>query len=246
MRALVLCGGYGTRLGALTAATPKPLLPAHGRPLLAWILRHLAACGVREALVNLHFHGAAIREAIGDGTALGLGVSYVDEPALLGTAGTPRANLDFLAADGPFLVHYGDVVHDGDLTALLAHHRAYGALATIALHRRKGSNSHVTLAPDGAVEAFVERPSAEAAAKLGEGLVFSGICVLERAALDGMRSGSGDLPRDIFPALAGTGRLRGVELPMKRVAVDSPERLAQLEAMLARGDCAPGTPRRAT
>lgn len=247
MKALVLCGGYGTRLGTLTATTPKPMLTAGDRTLLEWILLHLAASGVTDALVNLHFHGDSIRSRIGDGARLGLHAHYVDEPKLLGTAGTAKANRDFLSSDGPFLVHYGDVVHDGDLVGLIAQHQRTKALATIGLHRRRGSNSHVRLGPGGCVESFVERPSDEERRHLGDdGLVFSGVCMIDEEALSAWSSAEGDLPRDVFPSLVGTGRLIGRELGGHRVAVDSPERLALLDRLLRSGECVPGRLRQAT
>lgn len=240
MKALVLCGGFGTRLGTLTATTPKPLLEAGGKPLLGWILEHLATQGVTDALVNLHFHGDAIRDTIGDGSRFGLRVRYVEEPALLGTAGTVRANADFLGSSGPFLVHYGDVVHDGDLRAVLTAHVDRDALATLALHRRAGSNSNVQLDEHGLVRAFVERPTEAERARLTGDLVFSGICVLSPEAVSAIPSGPCDLPRDVFTKLVHSHRIAAHELGGFRIAVDSPERLARLDLALRGGHCRPG------
>ena len=75
MRALVLAAGHGTRLGRITAATPKPMLDVGGRPLLEWIVRHLASQGIRELAVNLHFMPDAIRSHFGSGADLGVEIA---------------------------------------------------------------------------------------------------------------------------------------------------------------------------
>lgn len=238
-RALVLCAGLGTRLGALTATTPKPLLHAGGRPLLGWILGHLHACGVREVAVNLHFHPGQFPAVIGDGSAYGVAVRWLPEGALYGTAGSLRRAGAWLAAPGPFLVCYGDVVTDHPLDALLADLAAHPpALATMLLHRR-ASNSAIALDPQGAVSAFLERPD-EAQRRAhgleGETWVNSGICACSPALLERIPAEDPcDLPRQVLAPLAGTGRLRGQALDGRRVAVDAPERLHALEEGLLSG-----------
>ena len=232
MRALVLCAGMGTRLGSLTEERPKPLLEAGGRPLLFWILEGLASAGVHEVLINLHFRGEAIRQAVGDGSQFGLRVYYVQETELLGTAGTVRENRVFLAEQGSFLVHYGDVVHRGDLRGLIAWHHDHGALATLALHQRALSNSHVTLSAQGVITSFVERPDEKTRSLLGSGLVFSGIAVLAPEIIAQISSPPSDLPSDLFSHLAASGRLHGRLLGGFRVAVDSPARLSELNECL--------------
>ena len=100
MKAVVLCAGYGRRLGGLTCETPKPLLRLGGEPLLAHTLRHLAAHGIREIGINLHYRGAQIRRALGDGESCGVRIAYVEEPVLRGTAGALRG-FDAWLADEP-------------------------------------------------------------------------------------------------------------------------------------------------
>src|SRR4051812_4239401 len=103
MKAMVLCAGYGTRLGEMTREIPKPMLPLHGRPMLAWILAHLRASGFTRVAINLHFKPEMIREYFGDGSADGLEITYSDEPALLGTAGGVKKMESFLRNGEPFL-----------------------------------------------------------------------------------------------------------------------------------------------
>lgn len=237
MKAMVLCAGKGTRLGGMTRDLPKPMLDLGGVPLLEHILCQLGAHGCSEVAVNLHYLPERIRGHFSDGRRLGLALTYVEEPALLGTAGALKNLEGFLRGNEPFLVHYGDIVTDQDLTKMVAYHRASGAMATLLLHRRAGSNSVVELRPDGRVTAFFERPTA-APTVIGAPWVFSGVCVCEPAFLDEIPAGVAcDLPRDVFPRMAAAGRLAGFPLTGYRCAVDSPERLGEARRAVADGRC---------
>ena len=87
MKAMILAAGRGTRLQPLTDSTPKPLLPIGGKPMIEWSLLLLRQYGIREVLINLHYLGDQIDEAIGDGSRLDLRVSYSREATILGTGG---------------------------------------------------------------------------------------------------------------------------------------------------------------
>ena len=238
MKAMVLCAGYGTRLGGLTREVPKPMLDVGGTPLLTHILGQLARHGFTEVGINLHFLPERIRGTFGDGAGQGLSITYAEEPRLLGTAGGVKNMAGFLKDGGPFLVHYGDIVTDQDLTAMVRYHRESGALATLLLHQRAGSNSVVTLAVDGRVTAFWERPRETPAGVSGQPWVFSGLCMCEPEFLDEIPAGMVcDLPRDVFPRLAREGRLAGFPLAGYRCAVDSPERLGEVRRALSEGLC---------
>ncbi|MGE3856740.1 MAG: NDP-sugar synthase [Dehalococcoidia bacterium] len=235
-RAVVLSAGYGTRLGALTAETPKPMLDIAGQPLIERILRHLAAEGVDEVGVNLHFRPEQIRDRLRDGAAVGLRIRYTEEAALQGTAGGVRGFASWLREDAaPFLVQYGDVLTDQPLAPLLEAHRAARALVTIVVHRRAGSNSVVERDEDGRVTRFLERP-ADPAATAAEGWVNSGIYVCAPEVLERIPpDGPADFPRDVFPALVEERRLFAVPLTGYRCAIDSAERLEEARAAVRSG-----------
>jgi NDP-sugar pyrophosphorylase family protein len=236
VRALVLSAGFGTRLGHLTEERPKPMLDVAGRPILEWILLHLASQGVSEVALNLHFMPDAIRGHFGSGDHLGASITYSYEEELLGTAGAARELTAFLSAEDEFLLHYGDVVTDQELGPMLAFHRSHPGPMTILVHERERSNSVVVAAPDGRVERFLERPSPEQRHGVDSRLVFSGVCICDGAALDSFPAGRpADLPRDVFPALVERGGLYAFELTGRRVAVDSQERLDELRAAVASG-----------
>ena len=238
MKAMVLCAGYGTRLGQLTREMPKPMLDLNGRPILSYIISHLHGQGFRQIAVNLHFMPEIIRGHFGDGAKWGVELKYSLEPKLLGTAGGAKNMEAFLRDGGPFLIHYGDILTDQDFTAMLKFHEERRALATLLLHQRAHSNSVIVTDSQGRITNFLERPSEAARQGVESPWVNSGICLCAPELLDHIPSGAAsDLPRDIFPKLIGGGRVFGFPLSGYRCAIDSPERLAEAEAALAEGRC---------
>ena len=111
MKAMILAAGRGERMRPLTDHTPKPLLEAGGKPLIAWHLEALAAAGFREVVINHAHLGAMIEQAIGDGSRWGLRLAWSPENPALETAGGIARALPWLGP-GPFLVVNGDVFCD--------------------------------------------------------------------------------------------------------------------------------------
>jgi NDP-sugar pyrophosphorylase family protein len=132
MKALVLAAGMGERLRPLTEVTPKPMLELGGHPLIHYPLAMLRRAGITDIAINLHHLGAAIQRGLGDGSALGLRITYAPEPVLLGTGGPLGGLRDFLGGD-TFVIANSDTILDLDLSAMLKFHRDRAALATIAL-----------------------------------------------------------------------------------------------------------------
>jgi NDP-sugar pyrophosphorylase family protein len=213
------------------------MLDVAGHPLLEIILANLRRQGIRDIAVNLHFHPEVITARLGDGARLGVRLHYVREHELLGTLGAAKNIDDYLAHDGPFLLHYGDVVTDQDFSDLAVLHEDRDALATILVHERPGSNSVATIGPGGRVTGFHERPSEAKRAVLESNWAFSGVAVLEPAVLGTIPPSASDLPRDLLPSLASTGRLYAVPLTGYRCAVDSPGRLLALREDVEAGRC---------
>src|SRR5213592_3995089 len=125
MKAVVMAGGEGTRLRPLTSNQPKPMVPIVGKPCMEHILELLKTHGFDDIVVTVAFLPQAIRSYFGDGTNLGLDISYSVEESPLGTAGSVR--LASGALDDTFLVISGDALCDIDLTALVAFHRERSA-----------------------------------------------------------------------------------------------------------------------
>jgi NDP-sugar pyrophosphorylase family protein len=137
MQVVILAGGLGTRLGALTADRPKALVPVNGRPFLAHVLALLAEHGLRRILV-LHGHrGGQLEEAFGDGSQIGVHIAYRhDGPRLLGTGGALRNAADLL--EDEFLVLYGDTYLDIDYGAVIREFHASGKPALMTVLRNQG------------------------------------------------------------------------------------------------------------
>ena len=236
MKAMVLCAGFGTRLGDLTRELPKPMLPVGGHPLVEYTICNLIAHGFDEIAINLHFMPEAITGYCGDGSRWKGRLSYSFEPELLGTAGGVKKMAGFLGSGGPFLIHYGDVLTNQDFTAMLRFHQQRRALATLLVHERMGSVSAVTLNVEGRVDHFLERPSAAERQGVTSAWTFSGVAICEPAFLDEIPgTPQSDLPRDLFTKLASGGRLFAFPLTGQRWAIDSPARLAEAAAAVQLG-----------
>src|SRR3954451_21765146 len=134
MRAMVMAAGLGTRLRPLTYEGPKPVVPVVNRPVMEHIPELLPRHGFTEVISNLHWFPDTIRDRIGDGSALGIELTYRFEEELLGTAGGFRNVAEFFG-DEPFLVMAGDALTDIDLSALRQAHERNGGIATLAVKR---------------------------------------------------------------------------------------------------------------
>lgn len=118
MKAMILAAGHGERMRPLSDTTPKPLLLAGGKPLIAWILENLAAAGFREIVINHSHFGRQIESTLGDGAVFGVRIIYSPEKRALETAGGIVQALPLLG-EQPFLAVNGDIYCDFDFTRLL-------------------------------------------------------------------------------------------------------------------------------
>ncbi len=222
MNAMLLAAGKGTRLGSITASTPKPLLEVHGTP----VLRHLAALcarhGVTDLCINTHYLADRIRTAMGDGSDLGLRIHYSYEEELLGTAGALR-NFRDLLAQGPFFVLYGDNFMDYDLGEIAAFHREKGGIGTVALYEKDDvrHSGIAVLDAQSRITRFIEKPTPEQTVSR---LVNCGLYVLEPRIFDFIPDGSPDFGKDVFPALLAQGApLYGMVMDRPLIAIDTVE-----------------------
>ncbi|CAN5417868.1 NDP-sugar synthase [soil metagenome] len=159
MKAMVMAAGLGTRLRPITYEVPKPMVPVANRPVLEQILRSLAAAGITEIVANLHWFPETIRDAIGDGSQLGIKLTYSYEDELLGTAGGVR-NVREYFGDEPFLVMAGDALTDVDFAELGSAHASHDGIATLAVKRVSNTAEFgvVVTDADDRVQGFQEKP----------------------------------------------------------------------------------------
>ena len=203
----VLVGGLGTRLGALTASTPKPLLPCGDRPFVAWLLREFVRFGVEEFLL-LTGHLSAEVEASVDALAARLPrqarILVSEEPMRAGTGGALFHARERL--DQRFLLCNGDSLFDFNVAALLsaAAEDAPDVAGRMVLRRVDDASRYGVVALNGdRVNAFLERPLSNT-----PGLINAGIYLFDRRTGDELAP-TCSLEADVMPRLAARGALRG-------------------------------------
>lgn len=226
MRAFLLAAGRGTRLRPLTDGMPKCLVPIAGRPLLGWWLDLLARHHVHRVLINTHHLPNQVERFV-EGYPSVVDVTLRHEPELLGSAGTIRANWDFIETDEPFLVLYADNLTDAHLGELAASHRSSHGLATIAVFRtdRPQDCGIVSVAGDGIVVDFVEKPS-----RPQSRLAFAGMMAASPELVDEIPEGPCDLAGDVLPRLVGRMSAWEVTTYLRDVGSPAAYELAQVEA----------------
>jgi MurNAc alpha-1-phosphate uridylyltransferase len=145
MRAMILAAGRGKRMRPLTDHTPKPLLPAGGKPLIVWHIERLVRAGITELVINHAHLGQQIEDALGDGARFGVSIRYSPErPAALETAGGIAHALHLLGNE-PFAVVNGDIYCDYDFARLSRHAAALAAsrdMAHLVLINNPAHNSN--------------------------------------------------------------------------------------------------------
>lgn len=227
---VILCGGLGTRLGALTATTPKPMLELAGRPFLEILMAEAARFGTREIVLLAGRFGAQIRDRY-DGTRVGLArVRVLVEPEPLGTGGALRFALPVLAED--FLLMNGDSWIESDLAQVsLAWRQQPEAEAQLLLQRVPDAARYGTVeASDGVITAFREKDPARAGTP---GWINAGVYVLRRAVVEAMPGdGPVSLEQDVLPGMVARGRARAVHATPNAYFIDIglPESLARAQA----------------
>lgn len=204
MKALILAGGEGTRLRPLTYTIPKSLLPICNRPFLEHQLRLMRAHGITDAMLLTGYLADAFDPFVERMAGEGIRLEIVREKEPLGTAGAVRNVLDRM--DDTTIVFNGDVLTDLDLSALLAAHRATGAVATLTLTPVEDAGPYglVPLDDGGRVQGFMEKPPPEVAIK--GGLINAGTYVLEPETLADVPLGEmWSFERQVFPGLVERG-----------------------------------------
>jgi dTDP-glucose pyrophosphorylase len=169
LRAVVMAGGFGTRLGELTRETPKPMLPVGDRPLLERIIEQLRDAGIEQVNLTTHYRADEIVRHFGDGGNLGVRIEYVSEEEPLGTAGA----LGLIESDAPILVMNGDILTRVDFKAMHRFHDEHGADMTVAVRPYEARVPYGLVDLDGSrITSIAEKP-------LARGFVNAGIYLLK-------------------------------------------------------------------
>lgn len=207
MKAVVLVGGFGTRLRPLTLTVPKNLVPVAGLPLIERVVGWLGSHGVDEVVLAMGYKPDAFYKAFPDGTAASIPLRYVVEPEPLDTGGAIGFAAREAGIKSTFIVANGDVLTDIDITTQLAFHRRSGAEGTIALTPVEDPSRFGVVPTDhqGRVQAFIEKPDRD---KAPTDLINAGTYILEPSVLDRIPCGQRvSVERKVFPEMASEGRL---------------------------------------
>lgn len=204
MKAVVMAGGFGTRIQPLTNSIPKPMLPIINRPMMEHTIVSLRDLGIKDFIILLYFKPEIIKEYFGDGAALGINIAYVIPDDDYGTAGAVKKAQEYIG-DESFIIISGDLVTDFNFQEIFDYHKAKNSKLTITLTSVENPLEFgvVIADEDGKIEKFLEKPS--------WGEVFSdtintGIYVIEPEILDYIPENENfDFAKDLFPLLMRQG-----------------------------------------
>jgi mannose-1-phosphate guanylyltransferase/phosphomannomutase len=199
MKAVVMAGGEGSRLRPLTINRPKPMVPLVNKPVIVHILELLKKHGITQVVLTLQYMADVVQDYLGDGSSMGMEISYSIEEVPLGTAGSVKNAQKHL--DDTFIVISGDAVTDFNLKAIVDYHQEKKSLATLVLYRVPNPLEYgvVIVNPEGRIQEFQEKPSW---GQVMSDTVNTGIYVLEPQVLDLFEAGKNfDFSKELFPIL---------------------------------------------
>ncbi len=204
MKAVIMAGGFGTRIQPLTNSIPKPMLPIMNRPMMEHTILSLRDLGITEFIVLLYFKPDIIKEHFKDGSKWGIKITYVTPDDDYGTAGAVKKAQEFIG-DENFIIISGDLVTDFDFQAIFDYHKSKNSKLTITLTSVENPLEFgvVIANAEGKIEKFLEKPS--------WGEVFSdtintGIYIIEPEILDYIPNNENfDFAKDLFPLLMRQG-----------------------------------------
>jgi len=203
LKAVMMAGGFGTRIQPLTHSVPKPMLPITNLPMMEHTLIKLVESGIDEVVILLYYKPEVIRNHFGDGSRWGVKIHYVLPDDDYGTAGAVGFGREYL--DTTFMIVSGDLVTDFDFKPIFDYHEKRASKLTITLTSVENPLQFgvVIANDDGKIEKFLEKPS--------WGEVFSdtintGIYIIEPEILDYIPVGENfDFAKDLFPLLMKEG-----------------------------------------
>lgn len=208
---VILAGGLATRLGALSADTPKPVLPVGGRPFLAWLIRELSRFGIDDVVLLTGHLGDRLEVAVkdfADDLPRSVRIRFSREPAPAGTGGAlleaaPLLQERFLLCNGDSMLacNLADLLAAADESAVIGP-AVIGRM--VVRHLADASRSGVVALDGDRITAFAERPAAA-----GDGFINAGIYIFDRRILADLTP-TCSLERDVLPKLAARGALRAV------------------------------------
>jgi len=234
MKAMILSAGLGTRLRPLTFETPKALIPIANRPVIEYVIALLKHHQINDLVINLYHLPEQIEKYLGDGSSLGVKITYSFEEELYGTAGALLHAKRYLE-NSSFLVINSDILTDIDLSQAIGFHQQNQAAATLVLTRVSDPSSYGLIGIDrrGRIKSFLGKPKLEES--LTEG-IYTGIAVLNSRIFEYISSKFSGLGDDLFPKMLESSEpLYGYLAQGYWLDVGTPERLLQAKEDLREG-----------
>ncbi|KAJ0984035.1 hypothetical protein J5N97_002391 [Dioscorea zingiberensis] len=214
MKALILVGGFGTRLRPLTLSMPKPLVDFANKPMIQHQIEALKDVGVTEVVLAINYQPESMLNFLEEfETKIGIKITCSQEPVPLGTAG-PLALAKDKLVDGsgePFLVLNSDVISEYPFKELIQFHKSHGGEATIMVTKVEEPSKYGVVVMDeetGKVERFVEKPKTFVGNKIN-----AGIYLLNPSVLDRIELRPTSIEKEIFPGIAADQELFAMVLP---------------------------------
>jgi mannose-1-phosphate guanylyltransferase len=226
MKALLIAGGFGTRMRPLTFTRPKHLLPIANKPHIDHVLDRLQRHGVDECVLLTSYLAEAFADTVLSARERGFTVEVAHEETPLGTAGALKNAAELIGSETFFALN-GDVLTDADLTELLSFHRERGAEGTILLTPVEDPTQFgvVPTTEEGTVEAFIEKP---APGEAPTNMINAGVYVLEPSVLDRIPAGEEySAERQLFPGLVEDRVLFAFPTDAYWLDVGTPEKYLQ-------------------
>ncbi|KAJ0458409.1 putative nucleotidyltransferase [Helianthus annuus] len=214
MKALILVGGFGTRLRPLTLSFPKPLVDFANKPMILHQIEALKDIGVTEVVLAINYQPEVMLNFLKDfESKLGIKITCSQETEPLGTAGPLALARDKLADESgePFFVLNSDVISEYPLKEMIAFHKSHGGEASIMVTKVDEPSKYgvvVTEESTGKVERFVEKPKIFVGNKINAGIYLLNPSVLDRIELKPT-----SIEKEIFPKIASANQLFAMVLP---------------------------------
>lgn len=200
MKAIILAGGFGTRLKSVIAEVPKPMAPVNGQPFLELLIKRLIHFNITDIVLSVGYKQEIIRDYFGDGASIGASISYSAEESPLGTGGAIKAAMEAFPAER-YLVMNGDSLFENDVQELLEYHLSRKAVITLALAKvaDKSRYGSVETNPAGMISRFTEKGAG------GTGTINAGVYVLEQQVLSYFPGDVCSFESDVMQNLIGKG-----------------------------------------
>ncbi len=242
MQAVILAGGAGTRLRPLTLAVPKPMIKINGKPFLQYILEELKKYGVRDIILCVGYLADKFKEYFGDGSKLGINLSYSVEREFLGTAGAVKLAEKYLEDD--FVLMNGDTYLPIDYAEIYGEFKKSGKMGLMVVYdnREKVALENVSVDDQGLVDAYEKKEPLKKGDQLVEvktgpskdyKYVDAGVYVFNRDILKLIERGRFvSLEGDVYPELIKSRQLKAHITSKRYYDLGTPERMELIKGLL--------------